>query len=94
MFALGQVGVGLAAIVLGLVMLRTKRYDTVGYLSAVAGTTMFLGGFITHVVLFMSSFALMTAWFVWSALVLRSEAGPAFVRWGTEKSRSRARHAA
>lgn len=94
MFALGQVGVGLAAIVLGLVMLRTKRYDNVGYLSAVAGTTMFLGGFISHVVLFMSSFALMTAWFVWSALVLRSEAGPAFVRWGTEKSRARARHAA
>lgn len=94
MFALGQVGVGLAAIVLGLVMLRTKRYDSVGYLSAVAGTTMFLGGFISHVVLFMASFALMTAWFVWSALVLRSEAGPAFVRWGAEKSRTRARHAA
>ncbi len=94
MFALGQVAAGLAMIVLGIVMLRTKQYGGVGYLSAVAGTTMFLGGFIPHVVLFMASFALMTVWFVWSALVLRSEAGPAFVRWGTEKSRAGERHAA
>src|SRR5574341_1257870 len=88
MFALGQVAVGLAAIVLGIVMLRTKRYAGVGYLSAVAGTTMFLGGFIPHVVLFMGSFALMTVWFVWSALVMRSEAGPAFVRWGVGRARA------
>lgn len=88
MFALGEVAVGLGAIVLGIAMLRTKRYAGVGYLSAVAGTTMFLGGFIPHVVLFVASFALMTVWFIWSALVLRSEAGPAFVRWGAVKSRS------
>lgn len=85
MFALGQVGVGLGAMVLGTVMLRTKRYGGVGYLSAVAGTTMFLSGFITHIVLFIASFATMAAWFVWSALTLRSEAGPAFVRWGAAK---------
>lgn len=93
MFALGQVAVGLSAIVLGIVMLREKRYAGVGYLSAVAGTTMFLGGFIAHAVLFLASFALMTVWFVGSALVLRSEAGPAFVRWGAAKSRAGERHA-
>ncbi len=93
MFALGQVGAGLAMIVLGVVMLRIKRYGGVGYLSAVAGTTMFLGGFIPHVVLFMASFALMTIWFVWSALVLRGEAGPAFIPWGAERTRASERHA-
>ncbi len=94
MFALGQVAVGLAAIVLGIVMLRSKRYAGVGYLSAVAGTTMFLGGFIPHVVLFIASFALMTVWFVWTAMMMRAEAGPAFVRWGTERAKAGERHAA
>jgi len=94
MFALGQVAVGLGAIVLGIVMLRVRQYAGVGYLSAVAGTTMFLGGFIPHVVLFMASFALMTVWFVWSALVMRAEAGPAFVRWGVGRSRASERPAA
>lgn len=88
MFALGQVAVGLGAIVLGVAMLRTKRYAGVGYLSSVAGTTMFLGGFIPHVVLFVASFALMTGWFVWSALVLRSEAGPWLIPWGAPKPRT------
>ncbi len=74
-------------------MLRTKRDDGVGYLSSVAGTTMSFGGFIPHVVLFMASFALMTIWFVWSPLVLRSEEGPAFVRWGAGSSRTSERHA-
>ena len=94
MFALGQVGVSLGAMVLGTVMLRTKRYAGVGYLSAVAGTTMFLSGFITHIVLFVASFATMAAWFIWTALTLRAEAGPAFVRWGAVKSSSRERRAA
>jgi hypothetical protein len=93
MFALGQVAIGLGAIVLGIVMLRARNYAGVGYLSAVAGTTMFLGGFIPHVVLFVASFALMTMWLVWSALVLRAEAGPAFVRWGA-RSRAPERKAA
>lgn len=95
MFAFGQVAVGLGVIVLGIVMLRTKRYAGVGYLSAVAGTTMFLSGFISHVVLFVASFALMTVWIVWSALIMRTEAGPAFIRWGYTKPQPRTsgRHA-
>ncbi len=90
MFALGEVGVGLGAIVLGTVMLKTQRYAGLGYLSAVAGTTMFLSGFIAHVILFIASFATMAAWFVWSALTLRAEVGPAFVPWGAGKSHSKA----
>lgn len=95
MFGLGQVSVGLGAIVLGVVMLRTKRYAGVGYLSAVAGTTMFLSGFINHVVLFVASFALMTVWIVWSALTMRAEAGPGLIRWGYAKPQPRpsGRHA-
>ena len=94
MFALGQVAVGLAAIVLGIVMLREKRYAGVGYLSAVAGTTMFLGAFVSHVVLFMGSFALMAGWFVWTALIVRSEAGPGLIRLGAGKGRAGSRQAA
>jgi len=94
MFALGQVAVGFGAIVLGIVMLRAKRYGGVGYLSAVAGTTMFLGGFIDHVVLFMGSFALMAGWFVWTSLVMRSEAGPGLIRLGAAKGRTTSRQAA
>jgi len=94
MFALGQVAVGLGAIVLGVVMLRAKRYAGVGYLSAVAGTTMFLGGFIDHVVLFMGSFALMAGWFVWTSLVMRAEAGPGLVRFRAARGRAASRQAA
>ncbi|HXF83367.1 MAG TPA: hypothetical protein VNN19_11510 [bacterium] len=89
MFALGQVAVGLGAIVLGIVMLQEKRYGSVGYLSAVAGTTMFLGAFISHVVLFMGSFALMAGWLIWTAMIVRGEAGPGLIRIGAN-GRSRA----
>jgi len=89
LFAMGQVGVGLGAIVLGIVMLREKHYSGVGYLSAVAGTAMFLGAFVEHAVLFMASLALMAAWFVWTALIVRSEAGPGLIRLGAARSRSR-----
>lgn len=87
MFALGQVGVGLGAIILGIVMLREKHYSSVGYLSAVAGSTMFLGAFVEHNVLFMASFALMAAWFVWTSLIVRQEAGPGLIRLGATRAR-------
>lgn len=88
MFALGQVAVGLGAIVLGLVMLREARYATVGYLSAVAGTTMFLGAFVSHPVLFMGSFALLAGWLFWTSLIIRSEAGPGLIRLGAARGRT------
>ena len=93
MFALGQVAVGLGAIVLGIVMLRERHYSGVGYLSAVAGTTMFLAAFVDHSVLFMGSFALMAGWLLWSSLTVRREAGPGLIRLGATKGRS-ARQAA
>lgn len=88
MFALGQVSMGLGAIVLGIVMLREARYGSVGYLSAVAGTTMFLGAFVSHTVLFMGSFALMAGWLVWTAYIIRSEAGPGLIRLGATRGRT------
>jgi len=55
----------------------------------VAGTAMFLGAFVEHAVLFMASLALVAAWFVWTALIVRSEAGPGLIRLGATRSRSR-----
>ncbi|MGH2436738.1 MAG: hypothetical protein ACRDFA_07075, partial [bacterium] len=72
------------------VMLREKHYSGVGYLSAVAGTAMFLGAFVEHAMLFMASVALMAAWFVWTALIVRSEAGPGLIRLGATRARRQA----
>lgn len=88
MFALGQVSMGLGAIVLGIVMLHERRYSSVGYLSAVAGTTMFLSAFVSHTVLFMGSFALMAGWLIWTAMIVRGEAGPGLIRFGAPRSRT------
>lgn len=94
MFALGQVGIGLGAIVLGTVMLKSRQYSSVGYVGVVAGITMFLSAFSSHSLLFIASLGTTAAWLVWSALTLRKEVGPAFVQWGVAKTRRASERAA
>lgn len=75
--ALGEVATGFGALILGNVMLRTKRYGSVGYMSVVTGTALILSGFIDHVVLFTASSVMTIVWLTWTSLALRSEVGPA-----------------
>lgn len=83
--SLGDVATGLGVLILGNVMLRTKRYGHVGYLSVVAGTAMVFSAFIAHVFLFMASFVAIIAWLLWTALTLRAEVGSALFRRVTER---------
>lgn len=60
--ALGDVALGLSALVFGNVMLGTNRYSRVGYLAVLAGTTLVLSGFVPHEILFLIASVLIAAW--------------------------------
>jgi len=88
---LGNVLAGLGTLVFGNVMLKERRYNNVGYFSVVAGAAMILSGFISHPFTYMISAFSAGAWLVWTALVMRGEAGPALFRWGASKARANSR---
>jgi len=80
--SLSALATGLGVLVLGRAMMGEARYSSVGYLSVAVGLVMVVAAFVSHVFLFMVSTLGMIAWLIWTALVLRAEAGPAFfVRW-------------
>lgn len=88
---LGNVAVGLGMLVFGNVMFRHRRYNNAGYVSVVAGTATVLAGFVINAFTFALGAASMTAWLIWTALVMRGEAGPAWFRWGAAKGRANGR---
>ena len=88
---LGNVMAGLGILLFGRVMQRHQRYNSLGYLSVVAGTAMVLAGFVTHPFSFAVSAISAMVWLTRTALTLRAEAGPALFRWGTAKSRANGR---
>ncbi len=79
--ASGAIFTGFAALAFAAAMLGEKEYRNVGLLALVTGAAMVLATFIPHRVLVVISTLAAGAWFAWTALVLRSEAGPAFFRW-------------
>lgn len=91
LIGLGNVMAGLGTLVFGSVMQKHRRYNDVGYLSVVAGTAMVLSGFISHPFTFAVSAISAMAWLTWTGLVLRAEAGPAFLRWGAARPRANGR---
>ncbi len=91
LMGLGNVLAGLATLAFGNVMLKERRYNSVGYFSVVAGTAMVLSGFISHPFTYIVSTLSAGAWWVWTALVMRGEAGPALFRWGASKARANGR---
>src|SRR2546428_834529 len=88
---LGNVMAGLGILLFGRVMQRHQRYNSLGYLSVVAGTAMVLAGFVTHPFSFAVSAISAMVWLTRTALTLRAEAGPALFRWGTAQSRANGR---
>lgn len=89
--ALGSLAVGLGTLTLGNVLVKHRKYNGVGYLSVVAGVAMVLSGFISHPITYVVGLASAAVWLIWTALVLRGEAGPALVHWGVTKSRAMGR---
>lgn len=76
--ALGDVALGLAALVFGNVMLGTSRYGRVGYLAVLAGTTLILSGFVPHEILFLIASVLTAVWLGWTGTLLWQDATGAF----------------
>lgn len=74
--ALGDVALGLAALVFGSVMLATGGYGHVGFLSVVTGTPLILSGFVPHIILFIIASVLTIAWLTWTGALLWIETGP------------------
>jgi hypothetical protein len=85
--ALGNLALGFGILALGNVLMKHRKYNSLGYLSVVAGVAMVLSGFVAHPITYIAGAASAAAWLIWTALVLRSEAGPALFRWGVTKSR-------
>lgn len=74
--ALGDVALGLAALVFGSVMLATRGYGHVGFLSVVAGTPLILSGFVPHIILFIIATVLTISWLTWTGALLWIETSP------------------
>jgi hypothetical protein len=74
--ALGDVSLGLAALIFGSMMLGTRGYGQVGYLGVVAGTPLILSGFVSHIILFLIASVLSMAWLTWTGVVLQAETAP------------------
>lgn len=94
--ALGEFFTGLAALAFAGAMLAEKAYRNAGMVAIVTGATMVLATFISHVALAVASSLAAAVWFVWTALMLRAEAGPAFFKWqyvGSKEARSQRRAA-
>ncbi len=87
--ALGGVGVGIAALVFGNIMLGMSRYAQLGYLSVLVGTPLILSAFIPHVILTLIASILMIVWFLWVGYVMYTEAAPEGMRFGIAKRAAR-----
>lgn len=90
---LSELFVGVAALAFTAAMLPEKHYRNAGMVGAATGVAMILSAFVSHVALVMLSTVGAAVWFVLSAIVMRSESGPAFFRWayaGQPRSKQRA----
>lgn len=74
--ALGDVALGLSALVFGGVMLRTAGYTHVGYLSVVTGTPLVISAFVPNDILFIIASGLTSLWLTWSGALLWMETVP------------------
>ena len=74
--ALGGVGVGVAALVFGNIMLGMSRYGQLGYLSVLVGTPLILSAFVPNVVLTLIASILSIIWFTWVGYLMYEEAAP------------------
>ncbi len=79
--ALAALFTGLAALAFATAMVPAKQYRKTGYLALGAGAVMVLATFIPDRFLAALGQLAAGAWFAWTALVLRSESGPAYFRW-------------
>lgn len=79
--AVGAFFTGIAALAFGSAMVPAKQYRNTGYLALVAGAALVLATFIPDRYLALISQLATAGWFGWTAMVLRSEAGPAYFRW-------------
>src|SRR6266849_5138847 len=79
--ALAALFTGLAALAFASAMVPAKQYRNVGYLALGAGAVMVLATFIPDRFLAVIGQLAAAAWFAWTALILRSESGPAYFRW-------------
>lgn len=73
--ALGDIALGLAALVLGIAMVRTRTYTTAGYVGVVAGLMMILAGFTGRTNVLILSFVPIAVWQIWTGLALLGEVG-------------------
>lgn len=92
--SLGEIFTGLAALAFASVMMSEKNYRSAGIVAIITGAALVLATFIPYAFLVAISMAATVAWFVWTALIIRSEAGPAFFRWqytGARESKSQRR---
>jgi hypothetical protein len=92
--ASGAVFTGFAALAFARAMMAEKEYRNVGLLALGTGAAMVLAAFIPNRSLVVISSLAAAAWFAWTALVLRSEAGAAFFRWQLAPRETRSRRAA
>lgn len=86
--SLSALATGLGVLIIGRLMVTDRKFSSVGYLSVVVGTVMVFAAFVSHVFLFMVSSLGMIAWLIWTAITMRTEAGPAFLTgWMFPKKR-------
>lgn len=74
--------IGVSMLLFAVAMRQDKRYQGAGTVGLITGIAMILAAFVSHVALPIVSMIGAAAWFGWSAWVMRSESGPAFVHWG------------
>ncbi len=74
--ALGDVALGLSALIFGSVMLRTSEYARVGFLSVVTGTPLILLAFVPNDILFIIASGLTSVWLAWTGALLWAETVP------------------
>ena len=88
--ALGGVGVGIAALVFGNIMLGMSRYGQLGYLSVLVGTPLILSAFVPHVILTLIASILSITWFIWVGYLMYMEAAPegGRIRFGVAAKRA------
>jgi hypothetical protein len=92
--ALSGLFIGVAALVFAVAMRQEKNYQGAGVVGLITGGAMVLSAFISHTALAVISMIGAAAWFGWSAWVMRTESGPAFIRWGTGSRDARSRQRA
>ncbi|HXF83366.1 MAG TPA: hypothetical protein VNN19_11505 [bacterium] len=77
--SLSTLSTGLGVLIFGRLMVGDRFFGTVGQFSVLAGAVMVFAAFVGQIFLFMVSSVAMLAWLAWTSVLLRLEAGPAFV---------------